>query len=280
MFRLGLAVVSPQGRVLTDYPPVPGRRSADFSRQRSFLGVMATGGLSFGQAHRSLFTGEPIVTIAVPILDANRQTRGVIMGAIGLLGDGLLDAPGRQTPSGAQFFLLAPDDRIHLTASDPAWVLQPMDEPMAELVRKPAANSPSGATLTVLGGRQVLATALPLATTPWVVVGTQATATAFAPTEALEQKILAFAAVLSACLLTLLWLLSYRLLAPIDRLSRDLDRLSADTSGVTPLAEAGPDEVRRLAANFNRLTSVINGQTQQIRKRPSDSGSWPTSRRP
>ena len=84
-FSLGMYVVSATGLGLADFPVMAGRSGADYTQRDYFLETMATGQPAIGRPRIGSFAKEPILLMAVPVLDPANRTVAVLVGANQLL---------------------------------------------------------------------------------------------------------------------------------------------------------------------------------------------------
>lgn len=266
MFRLGLAIVAKDGKVLAEYPPLPGRAGADFSRRKSFLGVMATGAPALGDPLHDMFIGYPIVPMGVPIRDASGEIIGALLGAVGLADDSLV-SPGKAEESRvADFFVISPAQGIYVTApADAGRALLPLSDEILAVLAKAAPTSEPRHTLAPINGKPSFVELHPLGSAPWLVLGIHPAEASLAPLRRMERGIFTSVALLTVLLAVLSWWVGYHLLSPLDRFAGSLDTMShASTPTISAVPETGVVELRRIASSFNRLAAVIQRQTRQI----------------
>ena len=84
-FSLGMYVVSATGLGLADFPVMAGRSGADYTQRDYFLETMATGQPAIGRPRLGSLAKEPILLMAVPVLDPANRTVAVLVGANQLL---------------------------------------------------------------------------------------------------------------------------------------------------------------------------------------------------
>lgn len=264
MFGLGIAIASPGGLVLADYPAVPGRQGANFGGYPSYQGVMNQGRTTLGVPMRSEFSGNPVCDIATPIRNAKGELVGIVSGAINLAEESLMGRPGNIKLTGFSYFLIEPTRRQFVSASDPSWTLKPVFAELDGLLDR-ASWFPLGQDTSLeTGGQQYVASLRPVAGSSWLLLGLRRTEVALGPVAVMERQILWFGGLLSLLMLLLVWRLGVYLLRPLEKLARRLEgRLQApgDEQRINP---DGPPEVKRIADGYNRLAARVEAQTRSL----------------
>jgi diguanylate cyclase (GGDEF)-like protein/PAS domain S-box-containing protein len=253
LFKAGLAIVSKEGNGLADYPPVPERANASFSDIEYFKEVVATGKTAIGKPRIGRFTSQPGVAIAAPIKDRSGQLVGLLVG-FALFSDSTLFGQVEHANVGNTGYIaiLAPKYDIIATSSNPSRRFKPMAKPGVNkmLDRFLAGYEGSGIAVNSLGV-ETLTSAKQIPSTGWIAQIILPTEEAFAPIRTMRNRAYSIALALSVLALAAVWLVIWRLLAPLSHASKSVSDMSSGE--LQPLPVKYHDEIGLLLTNFNTL---------------------------
>ena len=228
MFQPGVLVISREGRVIADYPVVPGRAGGSLSDREYFMDVVATGKPAVGKPLIGRFLRRPLIGFAVPIMDRSGRLIGLLEGST-LLSDPTLLGTIQSSPYKhfADWLLLGSRKyHMYITGSDPTRILEPRPPPGVNplLDRFEAGYEGSGITVNNRGIR-MLVSAKQIPTPGWFIRVGQPAAMAFAPIRSMKHWAYSIALGLSIVSSLLVWLVIRHSLRPLytaSRLIRDI----------------------------------------------------------
>ena len=253
LFKAGLSVVSREGIGITDYPPVPERATAPFSELEYFKEVLATGKTAIGKPRIGRFSKQPGVAIAAPIKDRSGQIIGMLVG-FALFSDTTLFGQVEHANVGNTGYIaiLAPKFNMIATSSNPSRRFQPMAKPGANktLDRFLAGYEGSGVAANSLG-IETLSSGKQIPSIGWLAMVILPTKEAFEPIHTMRVRAYSIAAVLSVLAVVAVWLVIWRLLAPLSHASKRVSDMAS--GGLRPLPVKYHDEIGLLLTSFNTL---------------------------
>jgi len=249
-------VLDKRGVIVADIPAVPGRAGVDASDRAYFKIVQATRRPMIGEPVLGKVSGQPIVQMVAPLLDARGEVDGMLIGVLRLYKDNVLGhlRTAKVGRSGYYFAITR--------EAEPRYVLHPNADLL--LKTRPANANPAttralreGLEGTVIStnshGLRALNSFKRLKSVDWVLAASLPADEAFAPFDGVLYRLALWSflgALLSAALVG--WL-TLRLLSPLVRLRDAILGLRADASHFTPLALVHQDEIGELTSAFNHL---------------------------
>lgn len=263
LFNRGVFVLDAQGRAMAGEPSVPETMGRSFLDDPDIVRTLGRGLPTVGHPKTGSLSQTPLFSILVPIVDANGQVVGTLGGLTDLLQPNFLDqvSKARYGHAGG-FLLIAVQERLVLTASDPRRVLSTLP---------PAGVSPEMDALLDLSvssdiwinplGEEVLSAVSAVGGSGWLLAMYLPTREAFAPIRAIEQRMTG-AALLIGLLIsaTVAWLLR-RQLAPLLATVAHLRQRALDGAVYEPLPRVRQDEIGAVIDGFNAL--VVDLQQRQ-----------------
>lgn len=130
LYKLGLIVISKDGRGLADFPHADGRARADFSQRDFYRQVMTSGKPAISKPGIGRFIKDPRLVIAVPIFNKSKQIVGVLAGILSLSDDSLLSDFNISThPNTSAYLVVSPHDNLFVAATDKSRILQALPSP-------------------------------------------------------------------------------------------------------------------------------------------------------
>ena len=255
LFKAGLSILSKDGNGITDYPIVPGRADASFSELEYFKEALATGKTSIGKPRIGRFTKHPGIAFAAPIKDKSGQLIGFLVGftwfsdstLFGLVENANVGKTGYITIDVPKYGMIA-------TSSNPSFILKPMAQSGVNnmLDRFLAGYEGSGIAVNSMG-IETLTSAKQIRAAGWIAQIVLPTEEAFAPIRTMRVRTYSIAAALSAFVLVAVWLVIWRLLAPLSHASKSVSEMISGNLQTLPVKYH--DEIGLLLTNFNILVS-------------------------
>lgn len=257
-FEPGVVVISRDGIGLADSPPTPNRVGSSYVEVEYFPAVMATGKPVIGKPRIGRFTKKPGVAFAVPVKGADGRVEAVLAG-FAPLGDHGLFGVVHSSSVGKTGWLAISDarHRMIVAINDPDRLLQPFPAPGVNRMLDRFAAGEEGSGIAVNSqGREVLTSARRIGDSGWFVQAVLPTDEAFAPLRELKQRAYTIAAGLSLAISAIIWLVVWRLLAPLSKAAADIRRMATanDADALRELPVDRQDEVGELVESFNILS--------------------------
>lgn len=258
LFSEGLMVLDPQGAVLTDYPPVPGRKAL-MLRDRDYFQQALQGAFAIGCPLFSSVSKVPVLPMAVPLRDADGRVRAVLVGVSGLKSANFIQAL-YDTRVGATggFVLVSPRDQLFLGSSDLNITLTPTPKEGIHHQHDMAMRGFRGVGIDVnAGGVEELAAIASVPTSGWFLVARIPTDELFAPIGRLRDFMLMTSALLALVLLLVMVIGLRRQLRPLREAARHAECMTHGEIPLEPLPVVRNDEVGHLTAAFNRVLEKL-----------------------
>ena len=268
-FNGGVVLLGPDGTVLADSTPLPGRVGNNLL---DMDGVAAA--LHLGQANVGLPTVDRRSNlsqfgIAVPLRDAQGHIMAAMVGITYLGAENFLDAVTDHVyGSSGGYLLVAPQIRSVVTATDRTRTLERLPPPGANAVMDRFIAGFRGTEVFVApNGIEVLASAHSVNTAGWYLAAILPTAEAFAPIAHMQWRLFWATCVLTVVALVLTRTVLRLQLAPLWTAIENLDALAASDHPPMSLPIARQDEIGKLIGAVNRLLETLaqrEGMLQQV----------------
>ncbi len=250
-----LYIFDAHGVLQVDWPVKPGRRSLDMSARDYIQGVIQTHQPVISKPILGKATKQPIVVVAVPILNKQNQLVGILGGVLNLYKPNLLGAIATQKNGETGYYYLVTQDRVRIAHPDASLIFKAVPEGSGNL---PFENAIKGFEGTQEGyttrGLKGLFTFKRLQTTDWIVASVIPSEEAFAPIEALYQRMLIVTVLLMLTMIPLLWGFVARLVRPLGQLAHAMHEKAEHMHAgqqLTPIAEMGGQEIKTVVHAFN-----------------------------
>jgi diguanylate cyclase len=255
IFQVGCSVISKEGRVIADYPRLPGRTGVIVSDREYFRDVIATGEPAIGKPQRGRITKKPVIAFAVPVLDHSGKLIAVLAGYT-LLSDPTLlgtieDSLSVRNPS--VILVISLKYRIFITSNNPELIMARAPEPGVNVLldRFMAGYEGSGVTVTSRG-IEVFAAAKRIPSTDWLVRIGLPTELAFAPINRMKMWVYSIALGLSFLSSLLVWFVIRKTLRPLDEASKLIEDITEQRAPSMNIPVVYDDEVGKLIISFNK----------------------------
>ena len=269
LFSRGMVVVPANGRgLLAEHPTAPGRASQDFSGRSWFLDATSGRTTVIGRPERSLVDNEPVIVMAVPVLDAAGAPVAVLAGITALAAPGFLNLvqENRIGKTGG-FLLISPRDGIFVAADDPQKVLADTPPSGVNLLhdRAMAGFRGTGVTINAAGVEELSAIAS-VPTPGWFLVARLPTAEAFAAVTDLNGFILTNSLLVVCFGSLILFVALRRIFRPLTDAARRMHLMADGKIALAPLPIRRMDEVGELVFGFNYLLGKLREQEAALRE--------------
>jgi PAS domain S-box-containing protein len=272
LFNGGTRITGLDGKAMASVPLSAERLSADYVDRDYMVGAIKEGKATIGRPVMGKVLRAPVIGMAVPIRDGRGKVIGALVGAINLGKPNFLDRiVGSRYGMSGGYLVIDPRHQLFVTATDKGRILQPIPAQGINAMHDKYMQGYEGHGVAVNSrGVEELSAAKGIPAAGWFLVTVLPTAEAFAPIQAMQQRMLA-----ATIFLTLLiggitwWATSWMLrrqLSPMLSAARTLVAQSDSNLAPQPLPVARPDELGELIGGFNRLLNVLSQREEALRE--------------
>ena len=272
MFSAGIFVTGVDGVAIASVPASLGRVGTNYVERDFIVAAIREGRSTVGKPVMGKRMLSPILVIAAPILDAQGKVIGALAGVTDLSRPSFLDkiTEGRYGKSGG-YLLIAPQHKLIVTATDKTHVMQPLPAPGLNAMYDQYMQGYEGFGMAVSSrGVTELSAAKGIPAAGWFVAAVLPTQEAYAPIDAMVQRVLLGTLVFSLLASALTWWLISRMLqqqfAPMLSASRSLAVLADSNRPVQALPVVSQDEIGELVGGFNRLLEILDKRDEELRE--------------
>jgi PAS domain S-box-containing protein len=266
-FNSGAFVTGLDGTAIASVPESAERIGVSFLYRDHVATALTAGKPAISEVAIGKQVKAPVVSMAVPVRDAQGRVVGALVGVTDLSKPNFLDKiTGSVYGKTGGYLLVAPKQRLIVTATDKTRIMETLPAPgiNAGIDRLIVGAEGSGLFVTPRGVG-VLASAKGIPTAGWYVVAALPIEEAFAPIREMQWRMLWAAIILTALAGGLSWWMVRRQLAPVVDAANALAIQSATERPMEPLPVARPDEIGELILGFNRLLETL-GQREAALK--------------
>lgn len=265
LFSLGFMVADTNGKVLIDFPPIPGRAGRSIADYPDFRAAR-DGQSVIGRPLIGPVSKQPILPLAVPVKDSAGHVKAVLIGNAELAAHGFLDRllQAHIGESGG-ILLISPRDKLFVASTDPAMVLKPTPAAGVNLLHDRAMEGfrGSGMTINAKGIEEISAIAS-VPSTGWFVVARLPTTEALATLARAQAFTIRQSFTAITIVLLVFGFLITGLLRPLYRAADQAERMARGDIPLTPLPVIREDEVGHLTAAFNRLLAKLGRNQAEL----------------
>ena len=267
LFNAGLLVLSPDGRVLADYPPALGRRGSSLADREYLKNAVQTGDLVISQPLMGRFTQKPLVTFAIPIKDREGRVAAVLCAATSFTDSEVFaQVDAGNTRDVGQTYVVSFKHDLVVTSSDHARILKPLTDLGADEIYHHFQSGAEGSFIsTDAMGVENLYSGKRIRLTNWYAIKKMPTAIAFEPVAMIKNSVYLDASLATLAAAALMWLFLYRRLSPINRTTRAIDAMTREDNTQHLIPVIGDPEIRRLLISFNHLQQRIHAQERLLK---------------
>eukprot|EP01034_Spumella_vulgaris_P033573 gene33573-41428_t len=255
-----LYIFDAQGVLLVDWPIKPGRRKLDMASRDYIQGVIKTGKPVISKPILGKATQQPIVVVAVPIMDQHNRLVGIMGGVLNLYKPNLLGNIANRKNGETGYYYLVTKDRVRIAHPDTRMILTTVPEGSGNLPFEAAMKGFEGTQEgTTTRGLKGLFTFKRLQTTGWVVASVIPSAEAFAPIGDLYQKMVLVTLLLLLTIVPLMWGFVSKLISPLGELAQAMHDTAARMRDGQPTAQIA-------AIGSREITTVVHAFNDQLGK--------------
>ncbi len=269
LFNAGTFATDIQGTAVASLPVAIGRVGVNYLDRDHVATALREGKATISQPVIGKKLNSPVISLATPIRDASGEVIGALVGVINLSAPNFLDRLSLNRPGrGGQYLLVAPLDRVIVTGSNKSRILEAIPAPG----RNPALDNfmlghEGSEVFTNSHGVPVLVSARRVAAANWIMAAALPTAEAFAPIQALQQRMLLATALLTLLAGALTWWMLKRELSPMLSTVQQLADMSGQDRPLHALPIKRKDEVGQLIGGFNQLMATIGLREAALQER-------------
>ncbi|MDO8652227.1 MAG: PAS domain S-box protein [Undibacterium sp.] len=256
LFSAGIAVIGLDGKIIADYPVVPGRRDIFVGDRDYFRHVLTTRKLFIGKPIISRSANRTVLPIAVPIFDAGGNVRAVLAGFVDLKTANFITALSNSaiTEKG-EFFIVSPRDNVLVATTNPAQVhaAPPVrgvstiyDQFLDGFEGSGVANSSKGIP-KLYSGKFV-----PIS--GWIVIAALPTSVVFEPINRMQNYLFFLAVIMALMAIFIIQWMVTQMLTSVDDARKAMREMTEGKTPLGPLPIGRYDEIGKLIGNFNQLT--------------------------
>ncbi|MEQ1660625.1 MAG: cache domain-containing protein, partial [Hylemonella sp.] len=265
-FTNGILLIDAQGRVVAESPYIPGRRGRDVSGLEVFKVVTETRQPYISRPFTSVRAmGRPVITMAIPLFNAQGAMVGRLHGSIELLGRNFLSDLNDFKLGQTGYVSLFTKDRIFISNRNPTRILQPIVLPgLNPLVDRAIEGFEGSDTVTNSRDVEVITSFKHLSTVPWILSMNLPVSEATEPLQQARSFLLLAIAAGTAMVVALIWLVMRKALAPLGALTQHVRELQHKQGEARQLRLPASGEIGALVQTFNRMVQAQDEQRQHL----------------
>ncbi|MEI7673463.1 MAG: cache domain-containing protein, partial [Deltaproteobacteria bacterium] len=268
LFNGGAFVTGTDGTATASIPLSAERIGSNYMDRDYIAATLKEGKSTIGQPVMGRALYSPVFAIAVPIRDVSNKVIGVMAGVTDLGKLNFLDniTEGNYGKTGG-YFLVAPQYRLIVTASDKTRVLEKFPAPGVNPVLVQYLQGKEGSDVYVNPlGVEVLGSAKRIPVAGWFMGAILPTKEAFAPIRAMQLRMLLSTIFMSLLVGVLTWWILTSQLSPMSAAARTLAIQSDTNQPLQPLPITSQDEIGELIGGFNRLLENLTQRKEALRE--------------
>ena len=266
-------VLDAQGAVVADMPEVAGRAGINVAEREYFQTVLRTRQPMITEPMLGKSSGMPIVQMVAPVLAADGQVAGVVIGVLRLYKDNLLGRLRSEKigKSGYYFILTRGAVPRYVLHPDTSRLLQPR-QPNANLTTTQLLKEDGEGSMVSTNSRGIKAvnSFKRLKSVNWLLATSLPVADAFEPFDGVLYRLVLWSILASLLAAAVLGWVTVRLLSPLVRLRNTLLALRTSGSRFTPVPVQQRDEIGELTEAFNGLMSERDRLQQELESRAAE----------
>ncbi len=272
LFNGGAFVTGPDGTAIADVPLSAGRTGTNYIDREVIAKPLQENITLIGQPTMGKKLGAPVFSIATPIHDTHGKVIGALVGVVNLAHTSFLDkiTQGKYGQTGG-FLLVDRQHEVIVTASVKDRIMKPVLAPGVHVMHdKYMAGFEGYGTAVNPQGVLELTAAKSIPVAGWFVASTLPAEEAFAPIDALLQRLLLSAALATLLAGALTWWLLARMLQtqfkPMLNASRAIASQAATDQPPASLPVVQEDEIGELIGSFNQLLDTLAKREKSLKE--------------
>lgn len=278
LFNAGYYATDAAGTAIASVPVEAGRIGVNYSFRNHVAGALGEGKSGVSEVDIGKVLQVPVVSLAVPIRNAQGKVVGALVGVVNVSENSFLDrVTSKAYGQTGGYLLVARQQRKIITATDKSRVMEALPPAgVNPTIDRFLAGREGSDVLTSPTGAGVLVSVKGLSGADWYVAATLPVEEAFAPIEQLEARMLQATILLTLIVGSLIWWILRRQLAPLSAAAAALGARPDSGLIPKPLPVSTQDEIGTLVSAFNSLLDALRrsfkdlGEAQRI----AHIGSW------
>ena len=266
-------VLDAQGAIVADMPEVAGRAGINVAEREYFQTVLRTRQPMITEPMLGKSSGMPIVQMVAPVLDADGQVAGVVIGVLRLYKDNLLGRLRTEKigKNGYYFILTRGAVPRYVLYPDTSRLLQPR-QPDTNLATTGLLQEDGEGSMVSTNSRGITAvnSFKRLQSVNWLLAASLPIEDAFEPFDGVLYRLVLWSILASLLAAAVLGWVTVRLLSPLVRLRDTLLALRTSGSRFTPVPVQQRDEIGQLTEAFNGLMSERDRLQQELESRAAE----------
>ncbi len=248
-----LYLFSPEGVLLVDWPKVPARRGLDMAERDYIQGVIKSGKTIVSRPILGRATKEPIIVIAVPILNGDGKLMGILGGVVNLQRSRLLEPLATTRVGQTGYFYLASKERVMIAHPVASRILQRVGNPSVNVPFDRALNEGFEGVLEGVNssGVQGLVGFKRIPLTGWVLAAVLPSNEALVAVDQLAWRVTMLTVIFLVLVLGVVFFMVRRFTRPLEILTEFLN--STRTLALPPLLRHSSKEIDRLIQAFTHF---------------------------
>ena len=259
LFNGGVIIGILDGTAIAEVPRSNGRIGTNYIHIDYVAAVLKDGKATIGKPIVGPKLKAPIIGMGVPLRDAQGKVIGALFGVIRLDKPSFLDklTEGQYGKTGG-YLLVAPKQRIIVTATDKARIMEQLPPPgVSPLIDRFIQGYEGTGIFVNPVGVEVIQSSKGVPMTGWYVGAQLPVAEAFAPIHQMRQRMLWATIFLTLLAAALTWWMLRRELAPMLHTVKALTLLATSDQAPQALPIARQDEIGKLIGGFNHLLGTL-----------------------
>ena len=267
LFNSGMFVIDRDGIAIASVPLSAKRIGINFTDRNHINTALKEGKTAISRPGLGKILMAPVITIAVPIRDAQSQVIGVLAGVTDLSKANFLDKITQHNYGNTGGYVLAaPKDKLFVTGTDKNFIMKPFPPSGVNALLDRYAQGYEGSGIVKdAHGVVVLSAAKRIPITGWFLIVRLPLAEAFAPIYEIRQRMSLIVIVMSLVTVCLTWWMLKRQLAPMLSAVRILDSQPNSDLPSKLLPVTRQDEIGKLIGGFNRLLETLKQRDLSLR---------------
>jgi PAS domain S-box-containing protein len=272
MFNAGFFVTRTDGVPVADVPISAKRYGLSVAERDYVIAALQQDRTTVGKPVLGESLGTPAFSMAAPIHNPLGQVIGVVVGVTNLNAPSFLDkVTGNRYGKSGDYFIAALQHRLNVTSSDKTRVMQPLPPVGVNPYVDRFVDGYEGTVHYVdQRGVEILVSVKGIPAAGWAMVATLPTAEAFAPIQALQQRVLWATVLLTLLAGAVTWWVTWRMLrhqfAPVLAATRSLTLQTQAGALIESLPVAGDDEIGELIGGFNRMLAMLGQRSRALQE--------------
>jgi PAS domain S-box-containing protein len=268
IFDNRVSILTPEGKVFAESPFVSDRRGFDLSFRLYYKDTVATKKPVISDPYiSSQAQKHPLVMMTAPVFNKNGVLVGILLGAMDLMGDNILqDISEISLGRAGYLFLTTRETRIIIMHPDAKRIFESVP-PGTNLLYDKAVNGFEGTGETVnSSGLPMLTSFKHLKVNGWILGSSYPISEAHEKIYNLKKKIFVSATVGIICILIMVYYLIKYLTHPLVAFTHHVEALPGKIGKDKHLDIGTHDEIGTLSHAFNRMITELDRQTEALQK--------------